>query len=60
MSEEWKPRIPKCGKVYCVICREQVTAPPFVASKPRRGPTIYAHTECFTKEQKEWKEERKQ
>lgn len=56
MSEAWEPKIPKYGKVYCVICTEQVTAPPFVASKPRRGPVIYAHTSCFEKEQKELKE----
>lgn len=57
MSGAWEPRIPKYDKVYCVICLEQVTAPPFVASKPRKGSIIYAHTACFEKEQKEWKEE---
>ena len=58
MSEAWEPKIPKYERVFCIICREQVTAPPFVASKPRKGPIIYAHTECFMKEQKEWKEGR--
>lgn len=53
MSE---PKIPIGRPVFCVICREQVTAPPFVASKPRKGSVIYAHTSCFEKEQKELKE----
>lgn len=35
----------------CAICGEPVTAPPFVASKPKRGATILAHTECLQKEQ---------
>lgn len=59
MSEKWNPKIPKYEKVFCVICGEQVTAPPFVASKPRRGSTIYIHTSCFEKEQKELREARK-
>ncbi len=37
----------------CVICGERVLAPPFVASKPRKGTTIYAHTACLEQEQKE-------
>lgn len=57
-SKPWEPRIPIYDRVHCVICGQRVEAPPFVASKPRKGPTIYAHTECFTKEQTEWKEER--
>ena len=35
----------------CVICGEPVAAPPFIASKPRRGATIYAHTACLEQEQ---------
>jgi hypothetical protein len=38
----------------CAICGEPVLAPPFVASKPRRGgATIYVHTECLEQEQQE-------
>lgn len=60
MSEKWEPKIPRTGTVFCAICREPVTAPPFVASKPRRGPIIYIHTACFEKEQRELKETNKQ
>lgn len=47
-------RIKLKDHAICVICGESVTAPPFVASKPRRGAaTIYAHTGCLEKEQRE-------
>lgn len=36
----------------CVICGEPITAPPFVASKPRRGAVVYAHTICLEQEQR--------
>lgn len=60
MEGEWKARIPKYDRVHCIICREQVTNDqPFIASKQRRGgTTIYAHFECFQKEQEERKEGR--
>lgn len=58
-SKPWEPRIPSYPRPYCAICKEAVTAPPFVASKPRKGPIIYIHTECFAKEQAEWKGEQK-
>lgn len=62
MSEEWNPKPPDLwrGEANCVICGEKITAPPFIASKPKRGATIYAHTRCFTKEQKVLKEAQKQ
>jgi hypothetical protein len=62
MSGEWEPKTPNqwYGEAKCLICGEKVTAPPFIASKPRRGPTIYVHTECFKQEQREYKEVRKQ
>lgn len=41
----------------CVICGGRVAGPPFIASKPRRGTTIYAHTLCFKKEQETRKED---
>lgn len=59
MSEEYTPKLPKYGKVFCAICGEEVKAPPFIDSKPKRGPTTYVHTQCFTEEQKELKEARK-
>lgn len=52
-------KLPKYERVFCTICQEQVMAPPFIASKPRRGSVIYAHTSCFEKEQKELKEGKK-
>ena len=55
MNETWKPRLPKAHP-YCAICGERVTAPPFVASKPRKGSPIYIHTACFAQEQRERKE----
>lgn len=58
MSGAWNPKLPKYERVYCVICLEQVTAPPFVASKPHKGPIIYAHTSCFEEEQKELKKQK--
>lgn len=56
MNETWNPKLPE-RRPCCAICGERVTAPPFVASKLRKGPTIYAHTECFQKEQKEMERE---
>lgn len=56
MNEERKPRLPKKHAPFCFICGERVTDPPFIASKPRRGPTMYAHTRCFEEEQKAQKE----
>ncbi len=56
MSEEQKkPKLPDPAPC-CIICREKVTGPQFIASKPRRGPTMYAHTHCFEEEQKAQKE----
>lgn len=55
MSEERKPRLPKKHASCCVICGESVTDPPFIASKPRRGPTMYAHTRCLKEEQRSLK-----
>lgn len=52
MSEERKPRLPKKHPPFCAICGEKITAPPFIASKPRRGRTIYAHTRCLEEEQR--------
>lgn len=52
MSNEWKPKLPK-QKPYCTVCGEKVTAPPFMASKPKRGATIYAHTACLKREKEE-------
>ena len=49
MTNETNNPTPKEG-ARCVVCGEPVTAPPFVASKPRRGATIYAHTSCLEKE----------
>lgn len=52
MNETWNPRLPlRCP--ICTICGERVLTPPFVASKPRKGTTIYAHTACLEQEQKE-------
>ena len=52
MSTEWKPKLPE-QKPYCVICGEKVTAPPFIASKPKRGVAIYAHTACLQREKED-------
>lgn len=57
MSKDQKqPKLPDPAPV-CVICGEKVTCPPFIASKQRRGPTIYAHTSCFKEEQRALKED---
>lgn len=45
MSEKWNPRLPLFCK--CVVCGGDISAPPSIASKPRKGSTIYAHTECI-------------
>jgi hypothetical protein len=58
MSKERKIKLPTPCR--CVICSEAVTeAQPFIASKPRRGGLIVAHTECWEKEQRELREARK-
>lgn len=47
-AKEWSPRLPRLGDCHCVVCGERVLAPPFVASKPRRGKgLIIAHTHCI-------------
>lgn len=55
MSEERKSRLPKKHAPRCVVCGEEITDPPFIASKPRRGRTIYAHTRCLEEEQRSLK-----
>ena len=51
MSNNDESRIDLKNNARCVICGEPITAPPFVASKPKRGATIYAHTSCLEHEQ---------
>lgn len=58
MSHEWTPKLPK-HKTYCTVCGEPITAPPFIASKPKRGATIYAHTACLMQEKEEKRDARK-
>ena len=58
MSHEWNPKLPE-RRPYCAVCREPVTAPPFIASKPKRGATIYAHTTCLKQEMEEKRDARK-
>ena len=53
MSKDWNPKLPEFRKTLCVICNEEITAPPFIASRLRRGPTVYAHTECVKTERKD-------
>ena len=55
MNETWNPKLPEF-RPCCAVCGERVTAPPFVASKPRKGPTFYIHTACLAQEQKDWEE----
>lgn len=58
MSKERKIKLPMPCR--CVICSEAVTeGQPFIASKPRRGGLIVAHTECWEQEQRELKEAEK-
>ena len=52
-AKQLEKDILKFGACRCVICGEKVTAPPFITSKPHRGPVMYAHTECFEAEQRE-------
>ncbi len=48
-------RIKLRDNAICTICGKPVTAPPFVASKQRRGSaTIYAHTACLEQEQRDF------
>lgn len=49
----YNPKLPsEWEDCHCVICGEKVTAPPFIASKPRRGKRlILAHTACLEQEQ---------
>lgn len=57
-NKEWTPKLPsQYENCHCVVCGEKVLAPPFVASKPRRGAgLIIAHTHCIkTMGQKEGK-----
>ena len=48
-TKEWTPKLPsEWENCHCVVCGEKVLAPPFVASKPRRGKgLIIAHTHCI-------------
>lgn len=49
-AKEWNPQLPglATGDCHCVVCGEKVLAPPFIASKPRRGKgQIIAHTHCI-------------
>lgn len=58
MSGTWTPEIPKYERVYCRICREQVTeGQAFHAAKQRGGGTIYIHADCWQQEQEELKKE---
>lgn len=50
-GEKWTPTLPSCAR--CIICGGLITGMSFMASKPRRGPILYAHTQCFEEEQKE-------
>jgi hypothetical protein len=56
MSNEWTPKLPK-RRTYCTVCGEPITAPPFIASKPKRGATIYAHTTCLKTGQEDSKKD---
>ena len=48
------------ANAYCSICGEKIAPDASViTSKPRRGSTIYIHTDCYNKEQAELKEARK-
>lgn len=48
-AKKWEPKLPsEWENCHCVVCGEKVLAPPFVASKPRRGKgLIIAHTRCI-------------
>ena len=48
-NKEWEPKLPsEWENCHCVVCGEKVLAPPFIASKPRRGKgLIIAHTHCL-------------
>lgn len=55
MIKERKIKLPT--PCHCVICGETVwECFPFIASKPRRGGLIVAHTKCWEQEQRELKE----
>lgn len=51
----WKPKLPWRLEPRCIICGEKITDQEFIASKPHKGPTIYAHRDCFEKEQEDRK-----
>ena len=48
-DKKWEPKLPSTWENRaCVVCGKDVIAPPFVASKPRRGAgLIIAHTYCI-------------
>lgn len=48
-DKKWEPKLPSTRENRaCVVCGIEVTEPPFVASKPRRGRgLIIAHTHCI-------------
>ncbi len=51
-NEGYNPK-PKAS-TRCVICGGYFTFDtPFIAAKPRRGATIFAHTECLEQEQRD-------
>lgn len=52
----WKPKLPEWSDARCIICGEKINGPEYIASKPRKGPIIYAHTHCYEKEQEDRKE----
>jgi hypothetical protein len=56
VSKEWRPKLPEYPKARCIICGEDVTAPPFEAVKSRQGGILYMHTKCYEDEQRELKE----
>lgn len=51
----WKPKLPEWSDARCIICGEKITDQEFIASKPHKGPTIYAHSHCYEKEQEDRK-----
>ncbi len=49
MTKQKAPKAPP----RCLICHEPVTEPTPVKSKPRKGPTLFFHLDCWEKEQED-------
>lgn len=55
-EKKWAPTLSRYDHPTCIICSERIQTQDFIASKPRKGPVMFVHTDCFEKEQRELEE----